>query len=76
MDELHLMDQEHGKIIQVFEKKNKKDMKKVVRDHLTSVSGRITKSLQNDNDWMNMRIFDTKQNFPYLSYSAMILRYI
>lgn len=47
LDELHMTDQEHGKIIQVFEKKDRKDMKKVVRDHLTSVSRRITKSLQN-----------------------------
>lgn len=47
LEELHMTDQEHGKIIQVFEKKNRKDMKKAVRDHLSSVSRRITESLQN-----------------------------
>jgi len=45
LQELHMTEKEHLKIVQAFEKKDKKQIRKAVRNHLSNVRQRITKSL-------------------------------
>jgi len=44
--ELRVVEEEHRRIIQAFEKKNKKEIRKAVRDHLANVRQRIIKNLK------------------------------
>ena len=46
LGELHLTDKEHWRIVQAFEKKDKKEIKKATRNHLNNVRQRIIKILE------------------------------
>ncbi|MFQ6067192.1 MAG: GntR family transcriptional regulator [bacterium] len=45
LEELHMTGKEHLKIAQAFEKKDKKEIRKAVRNHLNNVKQRIAKSV-------------------------------
>lgn len=44
LEELHTVDKEHRKIVQAFEKKDKREIRKIIRNHLNNVKQRIVKS--------------------------------
>lgn len=50
LEELHLTDKEHRRIVQAFERKDKKEMKKATRNHLNNVRQRIIKILEDLED--------------------------
>ncbi len=45
LEELHMTEEEHRRIVQAFEKKNKKEIRKAIRNHLNNVRRRITKNI-------------------------------
>ncbi len=47
LQELHIVDEEHLRIIQAFEKEDKKEMRNSVRNHLNNLKRRLPKNVEN-----------------------------
>lgn len=50
LEELHITDKEHWRIVQAFERKDKKEIRKAVRSHLNNVRRRIAKIMEDKED--------------------------
>jgi len=46
LEELHMTGREHQKVVQAFEKKDKKEIRKAIRNHLNNVKRRIKKFIE------------------------------
>jgi len=50
LEELQITDKEHWRIVQAFERKDKKEIRKTVRSHLNNVKRRIAKTMEAKED--------------------------